>query len=710
MQIKLSWQKRAVVIFVSAILILSIILFILAIREAEREKLLREREILGEQQRCVTLLLDQVEALLSDVEERVGVHLGNIQNQTDQAILKKAFQETMEEEQLLRELFWVDENSEVIFPAGESLFFLESKELGGAAQSLPRLEANSLFQRAEAYEFEQKDYAQAIDSYRKLMETTPYKSSRALLMNRIGRCYAKSGQPLKAVDAYQTIASQYSGEFSADGIPLGIIAHYQIANIYAGKKRKKEEVATFLDLYSNLLHARWPLTKSQFHFYLDKAAEGIQTGLGELGAEEAVDLRARWEKLKQLEREQLQKMRQREDLVNEVIPVIQSRKSEVNVKDRRFARLSATVGEETYFVSYARVDSDSLLCLRIDLKVLAQKHISQLLEKIPLRSDWQVKIVNEYGDVVAGKGIEEKSHPAPHLTYSEEFEENYPPWKINVYLKNPGSAESQFNFRRNIYILAVAVVMAALLFGGFFAIRSTAKELELAKLKSDFVSTVSHEFRTPLTSIRYLADLLRRGRVRGEERRQEYFETISSEGERLSRLIENILDFSKIEAGMKEYQFERTDVAALVKNVASRFKEHAKGKEYNLKTEISNQIPAIPADEEAISRALDNLLDNAVKYSGKRARIFLRVWSFEKNVFMEVEDNGVGISKEDQKQVFKKFYRSNRLEEKMVRGSGIGLTIVEHIVRAHGGEVLLESAVGRGTKVTIKLPINREED
>ncbi len=709
MRIKLSWRKRAIVIFVSAILILSIILFILAIREAEREKLLRERETVEEQRRCVALLLDQVDALLSDIEGRIGVHLGNIQNQADQAILKKAFQETLEEEQLLGELFFVDKNSKVIFPAGEPLFLLENEERGNVDKSLTWLEANSLFQKAEAYEFEQKDYAQAIDSYRKLMETTTYKSSRALLMNRIGRCYIRSGQPLKAVDVYQTIASQYSGELSADGIPLGIIAHYQIANIYAGKKRKKEEVAAFLDLYSNLLHARWLLTKSQFHFYLDKATEGIQTGLGEMGAEEAVDFRARWEKLKQLEREQLQKMRQREDLVNEVVPVIQSRKSEVDVRDRKFVRVSASVGEETYLVSYTHITTDSILCLSIDLEVMAQKNISQILEKIPLRSDWQVQIVNEYGNVVAGKGIEDQSHPAPRLTYSGDFGENYLPWKINVYLKNPGSAERQFNFRRNIYILAVAVVMAALLFGGFFAIRSTAKELELAKLKSEFVSTVSHEFRTPLTSIRYLADMLKRGRVRGEERRQEYFETISSEGERLSRLIENILDFSKIEAGMKEYQFEKTDVAALARNIASGFKEHTKGKECALKTEISDRMPVIPADEEAISRALDNLLDNAIKYSRKRPKIFLRAWSSEKSVFLEVEDNGVGISKEDQKQVFKKFYRSGRLEERMVRGSGIGLTIVEHIVRAHGGEVLLESAVGRGTKATIKLPIKRME-
>ena len=281
MWIKSSWQKRTIVIFVSAILILSIILFILAIREAEREKLLQEREMLEEQQRCVALLLDQVDALITDVEGRVGILLGDIQDQQDQAILKKAFQETLEEE-LLKEFFWVDKEGNVIFPIAEPLYHLGSKELGKAAQSLPRLEANSLFQRAEACEFEQKDYAQAINSYQKLMQTAPDKSSRALLMNRIGRCYVKSGQPLKAVSVYQTITSQYSGELSSDGIPLGIIAYYQIANIYAGKKSKKEEVTAFLDLYSNLLHSKWPLTKSQFHFYLDKAKERIQVDLGEM--------------------------------------------------------------------------------------------------------------------------------------------------------------------------------------------------------------------------------------------------------------------------------------------------------------------------------------------------------------------------------------------------------------------------------------------
>jgi signal transduction histidine kinase len=150
--------------------------------------------------------------------------------------------------------------------------------------------------------------------------------------------------------------------------------------------------------------------------------------------------------------------------------------------------------------------------------------------------------------------------------------------------------------------------MLAIFFGGFLAIRSAAKEFKLAKLKSDFVATVSHEFRTPLHSIRYLAELLQRGRVHKEDKKQLYYGTITNESRRLSRLIENILDFSKIEAGMKEYKFEETDIAELTKDVASHFQEQVDRKEFLITSEISNQMPKVLADREAISRVLFNLL------------------------------------------------------------------------------------------------------
>jgi len=213
-----------------------------------------------------------------------------------------------------------------------------------------------------------------------------------------------------------------------------------------------------------------------------------------------------------------------------------------------------------------------------------------------------------------------------------------------------------------------------------------------------------------LTSIRYLAELLQRGRVQENNKKQQYYETITSESERLSRLIENILDFSKIEAGMKEYKFEETDIAKLAEDVANRFGEQVASEKFVIEQKISNQMPKIFVDKEAVSRALFNLFDNAFKYSGGSLKAYLRVWSDKEKIFLEVKDKGIGISKQDQAKIFEKFYRSGDVHHTSIKGSGIGLTLVAHIIKAHRGDVLLESELGKGTKVAIRLPVKRKKD
>jgi signal transduction histidine kinase len=153
-----------------------------------------------------------------------------------------------------------------------------------------------------------------------------------------------------------------------------------------------------------------------------------------------------------------------------------------------------------------------------------------------------------------------------------------------------------------------------------------------------------------------------------------------------------------------------TDMSELTGNVVSLFKKQASGKKFAMESEISHEMPKISVDKEAVSRALLNLLDNALKYSGENPKVIIRAWSDEKNVFLEVQDNGRGINKEEQRKVFEKFYRTDDVYESKVKGSGIGLNLVAHIVKGHGGEVALESDVGKGTKVTIKLPHTEKRD
>ncbi len=703
MKTKLDWQKRALILFAAIILILSVILTVFAIREAEREKFLKQREINQEQQRAAALIIDQIKENISETEQRILRLLGQSQDGFDETFLTEAAVRIDESEALVSEIFYVIDNGQISFPLIKPLYIL-SGESGYSGKIPKEIEENPLFKVAEAAEFKTKNYSLAIRNYRKLMTSTSDRTAGALLMNRIARCYLISGNPLSAVDTYKTIANGYEKESGPDRIPFALIALHQMGSIYACMDKASESAETFLELYKGLLEARWFLSRPQFYFYLKKVKEELVRVSAEMNDEENKKAFAgRQTALRQLEEEKLKRMVTLEDLFQRVLPLLMTRKDAAADYPESFSHFSDTTGEKTHLVSYATNEKNSIFGFTFDEEYLIKELLVSGMEKPPFRVGWSVQVVDNKQNLVFGEDISQSMNRNLPLSYSRDFEENFPPWTVRIYQTSPDVAQREFNLRRHIYISLAAVVIVALLFGGVLAIRSTAKELMLARLKSEFVSTVSHEFRTPLTSIRYLADLLQRGRVREEDRKQQYYETITQESERLSRLIENILDFSKIEAGVKEYEFAGMDVAEMCRDVVSRFQEQVAPQEFTIESEISEELSQIYADEEALSRALFNLLDNAVKYSGDSRRVFLRAWADESNIFIEVEDRGVGIGREEQQRVFEKFYRSGNIYESSIKGSGIGLTIVDHIVKAHGGEVFLESELGKGTKVTLRL-------
>jgi signal transduction histidine kinase/tetratricopeptide (TPR) repeat protein len=707
-KIRLNWQKRAIIIFSATIFLLSVILTIFAIREVEREKLVREREIEEEQQRVAELIISQVKSILSQAEGRIDRLFRSSQMQFPENEMTEVCRRLAEDDEIIAEIFIVNEKGQMIFPLFKPLF-LFSEQGQYIKENSIKIEDNILFKRAESVEFKTKNYPLAIKSYQELMDKTSDSIQRAVLMNCIGHCYLKSGNHLESIKAYQKNLKESPNEACSDGIPLGLIALYQIGSIYWNINRKIEATETFFELTNGLLKSQWPLSKKQFLFYLNKVKDRLKTSIAEIKEiGDGEGLMKKWEELESFEEEQLSRMDRVENLTQKVIPLIETRRSAKSAVSGNFYHLSETIVNEIYLVSYTPLDENSVFGIKIDSEILAKKLLPPILEKLPLGKNWYVQIKDGFGNTVAGEDITYLKDPIPQLTFSRGFEEDFPPWNVNIFKSSRGSAARQFNLRRNIYLLSVAVVVLALLFGGFLAIRSTAKELELAKLKSDFVSTISHEFRTPLTSIRYLAEMLQRGRVKGEGKKQKYYETITAESERLSRLIENILDFSKIEAGMKEYNFEEVDLAEWAGDIANRFQEQVAPQEFVINREISEPMTKATVDREALSRALFNLLDNAAKYSGASRNIYFRAWAERENVFLEVRDEGIGISKEDQKKVFEKFYRSHNVSDSNIKGSGLGLTVVDHIVKAHGGEIHIESEVGKGTKVTIKIPAKQE--
>jgi len=263
----------------------------------------------------------------------------------------------------------------------------------------------------------------------------------------------------------------------------------------------------------------------------------------------------------------------------------------------------------------------------------------------------------------------------------------------------------QGSLQRLFYMLALVVVLSVMLFGAYLLWRDMRREVLMAEMRSQFVSSVSHELKTPLTAIRMFAETLRLGRSKDPAAQLEYLDTIVNESERLTRLLNNVLDFSTIEQGKRIYHPAPASLADIVRTAARAMEYPLKQQGFALDVEVDEGLPQVRVDQDAIEQAVLNLLSNAMKYSGDSRRIDLKTRREGGSAVIQVVDRGVGIEPKDQGRLFEKFYRVPTRENQSLPGTGLGLSLVAHIAKAHGGSVSVESAPGKGSTFSILLPL-----
>jgi signal transduction histidine kinase len=508
------------------------------------------------------------------------------------------------------------------------------------------------FAHAEAIEFRQRRPDEAERLYRDLTASRDT-SVRAGALLRLARVLRARGNQRAALETYERLATL--GGARVAGLPAELVGRHARCEVLHGSGDGAAALAECERVRHDLETARWPLTRGQFDFYWSDTARlmGVDdqwpaaAALSEVAA-------AAWTELQ---------------------------------------KQPAPRGFDTIWIA----DHPWLVLWR----AAGGRQTALILKPEPLTAQvadgggWLVEVLDGQGRVVAGKkGLE---RPAAVRTMAESGL----PWTLRVTTVEAELLDSKG--RERFLLSGLAVLIGLLVVGTYFIARSIRREAAVARLQSDFVSAVSHEFRSPLSAMRVLSEMLALGRIPSDDQRQRYYDTLVRETRRLQQLVETLLDFGRMEAGARPYRFEQCDAAKLVAQVAAEFEPIVSSQGRRIEVLAPTDSCLIEADPEAMSLALRNLIDNALKYSPGRPVVWVECGRDGEQVSIGVRDEGLGIGAEERAAIFRKFMRGRAAREVHAEGTGVGLALVRHIIRAHSGEIRLESEPGKGSTFTMLL-------
>jgi signal transduction histidine kinase len=534
-----------------------------------------------------------------------------------------------------------------------------------------------------------------------------------MILNAVARVQKKSGLLKEAVSTYENIVLEHGVVVIPGGMPLGPSAALEICVLSRELEEFARSLQTSIELYRSLVTRKWPLEKAEFEFFAQRAKGLIEGFFSSPPPDlDLAPFRAEFQNLGAEETEQRKRTERMIVFEQGAAPALEAKTTGgPEASNPPLARLALDIGNLPYLISIKRLAarvgnaSDTAWGIIIDTERLREDVLRPALrDHFPSGgTSWVVK--GRDGSVM----LASENPSASPVTFRTSFVSNTPDWTLEFHQPPPRLIKAFLLSRRGLYSFVFLLIAGILIFGLILTIRSVSHELELARMKSDFVSTVSHEFKSPLTSIRQLAEMLQSGRVPSEERRQKYYDVLLEQSERLAMLTDNILSLAKIEEGRAEFTFEKTDISVLLTEVVKSIQERVRHEGFDIGLDAQDALPLLAADRTALSQAVTNLVDNAIKYSGDSRKISVGARLEEQAVVIAVRDFGVGIKKEDIDRVFERFYRGGDELTRTVKGSGLGLTLVKEIVAAHRGKVHVESEPGKGSVFSIRLPLPEQK-
>ncbi|MFC1766405.1 ATP-binding protein [Planctomycetota bacterium] len=697
-------RRRILLHFFLGIGLPSLLLGYLAFRGIQNDVALLEEERLNEHNTLAQQICESINDTISAIE---GAFLDSIADhqvpQRDSAVLPML--ERFKHQHPLVEEVFLFENAEYIQLPLATFLFLPA----GSGESIPPAQPSTLLPGRHA-EFQQKLYPEALASYQQAFAHAVDSQARAEALNAIARVQTKLQRFPEAIETYRSIAQDYNDVRIPGGMPAGLIAQLELGALFVRVDDADSAVQNLIRAYQDLTHIEWALERSQYEFVVQRIEESIE----EISAQ-APPLQSYQSTFKRLRDEEKEQREITERLLvfqENAAPNLRAKGPRKREDPRNPARrITLDIGEHTYFVSMPDAQegngdrANGTWGLLLDSERLKAKLLQPTIQQYVTAQDIQWTVRNREGDAIL-----ESDKPATlPMTVKSSFVGNFPAWSLELYQQDPRLFKTLLASRRVIYLYMFILLAGILIFGLTLTIRIVNHELELGRLKSDFVSTVSHEFKSPLTSIRQLAEMLQAGRVPAEERRQQYYNVLLEQSERLSLLIDNILDFAQMEEGKRAFVFDRVDMGSLLEEVVASIQQRVQHEGFTIKAQLDTPLPCLQADRAAISQAVTNLIDNAVKYSTVAKEVTIRAYTDDRHLMIAVQDFGIGIRPEEMDRVFERFYRGGDELTRTVKGSGLGLTLVKQIVEAHHGSVQVESEPGHGSTFSVKLPLHSAE-
>ena len=534
----------------------------------------------------------------------------------------------------------------------------------------PGREASArLFAEAERYEFINQDFRRAI------RDLLPFSKSgdsaiRAGAELRLARNFRKAGNLESALETYDEMARTSADGISISGVPADLAARRARCALLEELGRQADLQKGAQDLLDDLRGRHWRLDRASYLYYRDQAEHW-------LGREPGSDAK-------------------QQALADVVIWLWENRQTVAETERGSAGRRSFHLHGISVALLWRR-SNEGLAAVAAGPEYQRSRWFDPLLRG-PDFSGILVCIRNSENALVYG------NEPAADIPATSRLASTTGlPWDFTLVNSDREAVLNQFAQRRRLMMMGLGMLALLVIAASYLIGRAVSRELAAARLQSDFVSAVSHEFRTPLTSMRQFTEMLVEDESLPAEKRRAFYAAQDRATRRLSRLVESLLDFGRMEAGARPYRLERLDAGRLVQATVEEFKQETGPADLEMECAVPDEGPTVKADREALVQALWNLLDNAVKYSGESAAVHVEVEAGNE-VSIRVRDQGAGILPSERKQILRKFVRGSSAKTYGVKGTGIGLAMVKHIVDAHAGRLLVESEPGRGSTFTILLP------